>query len=240
MGDDKLLLPVPPKGTPLVRHVAELLLPLATRVVVVANDPDVCAAVREIGLDDIEREQDGVQARKLVSCLPDDAPCVGPIGKVGWQAVQGTVFAFEDRVDSTEPEKRPSLSRFIAPSFDISTFGVPGQGALSPFLGGGMGAVRTGSGEAPVSSSWDTGRFVPGASKIGTAWMVTAGVAATLGARTTVELSWRYNHLGEAKTGRGSGRVEWRERGQPIPTNLAPTSEEAKSGSLVRTGTSVS
>jgi len=80
MGDDKLLLPVPPKGTPLVRHVAELLLPLATRVVVVANDPDVCAAVREIGLDDIEREQDGVQARKLVSCLPDDAPGDGPLG----------------------------------------------------------------------------------------------------------------------------------------------------------------
>ena len=78
-------------------------------------------------------------------------------------------------------------------------------------------------------SSWDTEPFVPGASKVGTAWMVTAGVAATLGRRTTVELSWRYNYAEEAKTGRGSGRVEWRERGRPIPTNLAPTSAEARS-----------
>lgn len=158
-----------------------------------------------------------------------DAPAVAPIEKIEWLAVQGSEFAFEDSAESAKPEERRSLSRFIAPSFDISTFGVPGQGAFSPFIGGGMGAARTGSGEAPVTSSWDTGRFVPGASKVGTAWMVTAGVAATLSARTTVELSWRYNHLGEAKTGRGSGRVEWRERGQPIPTNLAPTSEEAKS-----------
>ena len=80
MGDDKLMLPVPPKGIPLVRHVAELLLPLANKVVVVANDPDVCAAVREIGLDDIERDQDGIHPRKLVSCLPDDTPGVGPLG----------------------------------------------------------------------------------------------------------------------------------------------------------------
>lgn len=163
------------------------------------------------------------------SMEPGDAPVVGRIEKIEWLAEQGSEFALEDSAESIEPEKRRSLSRFISPSFDISTFGVPGQGALNPFIGGGMGAVRTGSGEAPVTSSWDTGRFVPGASKVGTAWMVTAGVAATLGARTTVELSWRYNHLGEAKTGRGSGRVEWRERGQPIPTNLAPTSEEAKS-----------
>ena len=80
MGGDKLMLPVPPKGIPLVRHVAELLLPLATEVVVVANDPDVCAAVREIGLDDIERGRDGVHARTFVSCLPDDAPGNGPLG----------------------------------------------------------------------------------------------------------------------------------------------------------------
>lgn len=80
MGEDKLMLTVPPKGIPLVRHVVELLLPLAAKVVVVANEPDVCAAVREIGLDNIERDQDGVQTRKLVSCLPDDAPGVGPLG----------------------------------------------------------------------------------------------------------------------------------------------------------------
>ncbi len=80
MGDDKLMLPVPPNGIPLVRHVAELLLPLATKVVVVANDPDVCTAVRAIGLDGIEREQDRVHDGDLVSCLVDDAPGNGPLG----------------------------------------------------------------------------------------------------------------------------------------------------------------
>ena len=164
------------------------------------------------------------------------APAVEPVAeppplrtaRIEWMTGQGAAIAFEEPSDSSEPEKRRSLSRFIAPSFDIPAIGAPGQGSLSPFLGGGMGAVRTGSGEAPISS-WDIGPFVPGASKVGTAWMVTAGVAATLSARATVELSWRYNHSGEAKTGRGSGRVEWRERGRPIPTNLAPTGVEAKS-----------
>lgn len=80
MGGDKLMLPVPPKGTPLVRHVAELLLPLATKVLVVANDPEVCAAVREIGEDDSELDQDGVYPCKPVTCLPDDAPGAGPLG----------------------------------------------------------------------------------------------------------------------------------------------------------------
>ena len=80
MGEDKLMLPVPPKGTPLVRHVAELLLPLATEVVVVANDPEVCAAVRKIGRNDNELDQDGAHACKPVTCLPDDAPGEGPLG----------------------------------------------------------------------------------------------------------------------------------------------------------------
>lgn len=167
---------------------------------------------------------------------PIAAPALEPIARsaaagipqIERLAEERAEFESGDAVESAAPEKRRSLSRFIAPSFDMPAFGAPAQGALSPFLGGGMGTVRTGGGETSISS-WDTGRFVPGASKVGTAWMVTAGVAAILSARTTVELSWRYNHLGEPKTGRGSGRVEWRDRGRPIPTNLAPTSAEAKS-----------
>lgn len=79
MGGDKLMLPVPPKGTPLVRHVAELLLPLATKVLVVANAPEVCAAVREIGQDDSELDQDGAYPGKPVTCLPDDVLGAGPL-----------------------------------------------------------------------------------------------------------------------------------------------------------------
>ena len=137
-------------------------------------------------------------------------------------------FALEDRGDSGDRGERPSLSRFIAPSFDIPAIGALGESTLNTFLGGGLGAVRTGSGEIGTSFA-EPGSFRPSATRAGFAWMVTAGVAASLDARTTVELAWRYNHLGDTKTGRGSGRVEWRDRGRPIPTNMAPTSAEAQS-----------
>ncbi len=80
MGTTKVLLPVPPRGIPLIRHVAERLLPLAAGLIVVANDPRICAA-----LSDIERL---CEARRIaraavhlsVNCLPDDEPGSGPLG----------------------------------------------------------------------------------------------------------------------------------------------------------------
>ena len=54
--------------------------------------------------------------------------------------------------------------------------------------------------------------------------MVTAGVAAVLNARTTLELAWRYSDLGEVRTGRGAGRVVWRDGSrEPLPLDLAAT-----------------
>ena len=73
MGTTKALLPVPPRGIPLIRHVAERLLPLAARVIVVANDPRVCAALGGI-------EQSSAAVRLRVDCLPDDEPGCGPLG----------------------------------------------------------------------------------------------------------------------------------------------------------------
>lgn len=159
---------------------------------------------------------------------PDTGLAAAPTEGIDDLAGQGAESELEDRVESVNPEERRSLSRLIAPSFHIPETGTPIGGSLSPFLGGGLGAVRTGTGEAPMSSP-DAGPFVPGASQVGTAWMVTAGVTASLSPRTTVEFAWRYNHLTEVKTGRGSGRVEWRDRGRPIPTNLAPTGVESQS-----------
>ena len=46
MGADKLLLPVPPLGIPLVRHATERLMDLAARTIVVANSVKVCEALR--------------------------------------------------------------------------------------------------------------------------------------------------------------------------------------------------
>lgn len=80
MGTDKLLLPVPPKEIPLVRHVAERLLPLATNVIVIANDPGVCAVVRSLAQEAVRHGQDGMHAGTVVSCLQDDTPGEGPLG----------------------------------------------------------------------------------------------------------------------------------------------------------------
>lgn len=80
MGTDKLLLPVPPNGIPLVRHVAERLLPLAAKVTVVANDPGICAAVRGPGGEDYNRDRGAMFPLKVVSCLADEVPGVGPLG----------------------------------------------------------------------------------------------------------------------------------------------------------------
>ena len=80
MGTDKLLLPVPPEGVPLVRHVAERLLPLAAKVTVVANDPGICAAVQYLGREESHWEKDGMRAPPVVSCLVDDVPGEGPLG----------------------------------------------------------------------------------------------------------------------------------------------------------------
>ena len=80
MGTDKLLLPVPPNGVPLVRHVVERLLPLAAKVTVVANDPRICAAVRGLGRGESKHDVDGMGATTAVNCLADDVPGDGPLG----------------------------------------------------------------------------------------------------------------------------------------------------------------
>lgn len=80
MGRDKLLLPVPPNGIPLVRHVAERLVPLTAKMTVVANDSSICAAVHDLGGGASQWGVDGMGAHAVVSCLADDVPGDGPLG----------------------------------------------------------------------------------------------------------------------------------------------------------------
>ncbi|MDE0200587.1 MAG: molybdenum cofactor guanylyltransferase [Caldilineaceae bacterium] len=80
MGTDKLLLPVPPKEIPLVRHVAERLLPLVGNVIVIANDPGVSDAVKGLAQAAVQHGQDGMHSRTVVRCLQDDTPGDGPLG----------------------------------------------------------------------------------------------------------------------------------------------------------------
>ena len=50
MGSDKLLLPVPPRGIPLIWHATERLMTMAARTVVVANSIGACEALLDSSL----------------------------------------------------------------------------------------------------------------------------------------------------------------------------------------------
>ena len=52
---------------------------------------------------------------------------------------------------------------------------------------------------------------VPGGSRTGLAWMVTAGLAMAAGEHAPLDLAWRYTDPGRVRTARGPGRVVWRD-----------------------------
>ena len=70
-----------------------------------------------------------------------------------------------------------------------------------------------------------TTTIVPGTSRTGLTWMLTAGLGMSLGGeRTVLDLAWRYTDYGVIETGEGMGRVEWRDgSSQPLALELAQT-----------------
>ena len=80
MGADKLLLPVPPLGIPLVRHATERLMDLAARTIVVANSVKVCEALRYSSQKCRQWGEDPAGVNTELLCLPDDSPGDGPLG----------------------------------------------------------------------------------------------------------------------------------------------------------------
>lgn len=128
MGSDKLLLPVPPKGIALVRHVAERLLPLAMRVTVVANEPRVCAAVQESARGCDHRGHEGIPDSTVVSCLPDDTPGNGPLGGLatGLRRIEGWALT----VAGDMPFISAACCRYLIENSDLDC------DAVVPVLGG--------------------------------------------------------------------------------------------------------
>ena len=139
-------------------------------------------------------------------------------------------LVFRGRANYLEPmreqaveAKLSSLSALLAVHVDLSPVGVPKLGPLGPFVGVGAGVVRTRVGETTMTFPRTT-TTVPGTDRTEFAWMVTAGVAAVLNARATLELAWRYSDLGEVRTGRGAGGVVWRDGSrEPLPLDFAAT-----------------
>ena len=148
-------------------------------------------------------------------------------------------LAFEGRANFLAPERRQdvaadlsSVSAMLVGYADLPALGLPRLGPFDPFVGVGAGIARTRIGETHMTFPKTT-TIVPGARRTDFAWMATAGVATALNERTTLDLAWRYTDLGTVHTGRGEGRVVWRDGSrEPLPLDLAATRAKLRSHGL--------
>ena len=130
-------------------------------------------------------------------------------------------FLAPDREQSVTVE-RSSLSGMVGVVFDLASIGGPTPAGLRPFAGVGIGRVRHRLGEMRMRFP-RTETIVPGAASTQWAWTVTAGFSRGLLERTVLDVAWRYANQGDAVTGEGGGRVEWRDGSRTLPLDLAPT-----------------
>ena len=148
-------------------------------------------------------------------------------------------LAFEGRANFLASDRRQSvtadlstISAMLAAYVDLPGLGVLRLGPFAPFVGAGAGVVRTSIGETHMTFPRTT-TIVPGARRTDFAWMVTAGVATALNERTMLDVAWRYTDLGMVHTGRGEGRVVWRDGSRdPLPLDLAATRAKIESHGL--------
>ncbi len=91
MGSEKLLLPVPPRGIPLIRHATDRLLTMSARTVVVANSIGVCEALSDSSQSGRQLGDDPAVVYTDTHCIPDDSPGDGPLGGLatGLRRIEG-------------------------------------------------------------------------------------------------------------------------------------------------------
>ena len=143
-------------------------------------------------------------------------------------------FSFNGRANFVQTSGRQDVSADVSSlSALVSAYvDLPGRGPLSPFLGCGVGLSRNSIGETRMTFSRTT-TIVPGASRTGFAFMLTAGVAVRIRQRTSVDVGWRYLDAGAMETGRAKGRIVWRDGSrEPLELDLAETSANLSSHGL--------
>lgn len=115
---------------------------------------------------------------------------------------------------------------------DLPRLGPAGRGSPLPFLGAGVGVGRTVVGEMRQTFPRTT-TLVPGGDSAGIVWMVTAGIAIPVAGGAFLDFAWRYEDLGSVETGRGAGRVVWRDGSrEPLVLDLAPTRADLRGQGL--------
>ena len=148
--------------------------------------------------------------------------------------------AFEGRANFVQTSGRQAVSAdvsavsaMLAAYLDLPALGLPRLGPFAPFVGGGAGVSRIAIGETRMEFPRTT-TVVPGGRQVSLAWMPAAGVATALGPRVTLDIAWRYTHLGAVDTGRGAGRIVWRDGGrEPLEIALAETTADLAGHGLV-------
>ena len=153
-------------------------------------------------------------------------------------------FTFDGRANFLESTRRQdveadlsTLSAMASAYLDLPALGLPAPevpllGRLSPFVGAGLGVSRIRIDETRMDFPRTT-TIVPGGSRTNHAWMLTAGVAASVWNNVILDVSWRYMDFGRAGTDRGAGRVVWRDGSrEPIPLDLGETRADLTSHGL--------
>ena len=149
-------------------------------------------------------------------------------------------LAFEGRADFLEPGRRQDVSAdltsvtgLFAAYLDLNELGMPRIGSLRPFIGAGAGLSRIDIEETRMEFPRTT-TVVPGGRSVDVAWMVTAGFAVPLGDKLALDLAWRYTDDGTAETGRGKGRIVWRDGSrEPLALDLAGTRGDLRGHGLL-------
>ena len=148
-------------------------------------------------------------------------------------------FSFEGHANFLTPGRRQevsvdvsSVSAMLSAYLDVAELGMPRPGSFRPFIGGGIGVSRISTSDMHMEFP-RTRTIVPGGRRTDFTWMLAAGLAMSVDERPTLALAWRYTDLGTVETGRGAGRVVWRDGSQePIPLDLAETRAELRSHGL--------
>ena len=149
-------------------------------------------------------------------------------------------FSFEGRANFNQTTGRQkvsadvsSLSGMLAVYLDLPELGLPRLGPFSPFIGAGGGLSRVSIDETRMQFTRTT-TIVPGGNRVNLAWMLTAGFAAPLAEKVTLDLAWRYTDHGAVETGKGKGRIVWHDGNRdPLELGLARTSANLRSHGLL-------
>ncbi len=143
-------------------------------------------------------------------------------------------FSFNGRANFVQTSGRQDVSADVSSVTALVSAYVdlPGHGTLIPFLGCGGGLARNSIGETRMAFPRTT-TVVPGASRTGFAFMLTAGVAVRVQEKISVDAGWRYLDAGAVESGRGKGRILWRDGSrEPLELDLAETRADLSSHGL--------